>query len=139
MNDLANLIIDEIQQNVSKKSLCDLYFSVNGEEYSFSMYIGKSNHVIFIFNKMEFKCKDKEIYSYLLKYFIEYIFNESNNNTAHKIEYDNYDPYYDDNYDKLVVNVKSKSLLVFTHFFEKMISEDVHDALLPLYYMYIDI
>ena len=53
-------------------------------------------------------------------------------------EWESYDPDNDENYNKLMIYVKSKDVLIFKHFFYNVNDikiKDIRDCLLPLYYI----
>ena len=139
---MAYMIMDEVKRleyNEKINRSCDVSFNINDECYNLKIYVGKNNFIIIEYNDMKFKCKDKERYEYLLQYFIEYFLSNNNADISYKIEWDNYDPYIDENYNKLLINVESNNKLIFRHFFNDVdvenIVENIKDCLLPLYYI----
>lgn len=133
--------VNHLELNEKINSTCNIEFDINEDKYNLKIYIGKLNHIIIEFNSMKFKCINKDIFDYLIKYFIEYIFDKNNAEINHRIEWDGYYPDNDENFNKLLINVTLKDKLVFRHFFNinddnyNNIIKNIQECLLPLYYI----
>ena len=131
--------VKRLEHNEKMNSICDIYFNINNSSYNLKIYIGKDNFITIETNGIKFKCIDKEKYEYLLKYFIEYIINQNGDDTMYKIEWNDYHPDDDENYNKIFLNVKSNNQFAFIYIFNDMNDEniinDIKECLLPFYYI----
>jgi len=141
--ELPIMIVKEVKRlehNDFVNSKCEIIFEINESNFKIEIFPWKLNCIYLRYNDVNFKCISLEKFEEIMRFFINYFFDRNNANVYHRIEWDNYNPDTDDDFDKLVIRIiNSKQCTVFYHYYNDKSNENIQDMIYNdlkiMYYM----